>query len=161
MNIAFLLLGGNLGDVEQRFRSAYKIIEKNAGKILSFSSVYETEPWGFEAKTNFLNQVIKIETTLNSNELLNVIQKAESMLGRERESKEYTSRKIDIDILFFNDQVIHTQNLIIPHPKLHERKFTLVPLFEIAPDLFHPQLKKSISTLVDECTDRQYVKVFA
>lgn len=161
MNTAFLLLGGNIGDVGQRFRSAYEIIEKNAGKIISYSSIYETAPWGFEAKSNFLNQVIKIETLLDSTELLNVILKAEKMLGRERGNKKYTSRKIDIDILFFNDEVIHTPNLVIPHPKLHERKFTLVPLFEIAPDLFHPQLKKSISILVDECTDRQFVKVFA
>ncbi len=161
MNIAFLLLGGNIGNVEQRFRDAYKIIEKNAGKIISYSSIYETEPWGFEAKSNFLNQVIKIETPLSSTELLNILLRAEKTLGRERVNKEYTSREIDIDILFFNDQVIHTQNLVVPHPKLHERKFTLVPLFEIAPDLFHPQLKKNISTLVDECPDRQFVKIFA
>jgi len=150
----YILLGGNLGDKQKVFSEARNKLNEQVGKITEQSAIYETEPWGFESDDIFWNQVLEISTHLSPEEVLLQTQHIELELGRIRKSDQYDSRIIDIDILFFGDQIIHLENLIIPHPRLQERKFALVPLCEIAPELTHPVLQKSIRQLLDECEDK-------
>jgi 2-amino-4-hydroxy-6-hydroxymethyldihydropteridine diphosphokinase len=126
---------------------------------LQVSSIYETAAWGMENQEAFLNQVLEIETNLNPDELLQSILQIEEGLGRKRELK-YGPRTIDIDILFFNDQVIDQEGLKIPHPQLQNRRFVLVPLNEIASNKIHPIFKKTISQLLAECPDPLTVNKF-
>jgi len=129
------------------------------GKVINNSKVYESETWGFKADTNFLNQAIIVNTQLKSDELLNITQSIEIKLGREEKtSTNYESRPIDIDILFYNSVILESENLIIPHPKLHLRKFTLNCLMDIDYSYIHPKLNKSIKELWQQCTDN--VKVW-
>ena len=153
MNTVYLLLGGNLGNVSETFIQARRHISERVGLIRKASSLYRSEPWGFEAKSLFLNQVLEVETTMDPSELLIELLHIESVLGRRREKGVMESRSIDIDILFFNDQVILTTHLEVPHPRLHLRKFTLLPLAEIAPELVHPQMGKTILQLLELCED--------
>ncbi len=155
----YILLGGNLGDKSRIFSEARDKLNKRLGKITAQSSVYETEPWGFESSDLFWNQVLEILTSLSPEEVLHQTQQTEIELGRIRKSNPYDSRIIDIDILFYGDQLISQHNLIIPHPKIQERKFTLIPLCEISPDLVHPVFRKSIRKLLEECTDPLKVEV--
>ena len=149
----YLLLGGNLGDKQKVLSEARIRLNKLLGKITAQSSVYETEPWGFESADLFWNQVLEISTSLSPKEVLRQTQQIELQMGRIRKESQYDSRIIDIDILFFGDKVIESENLIVPHPRIQERKFALVPLNEIAPGLMHPVIQKSIGQLLDECTD--------
>ena len=158
MSKVFLGLGTNLGNRESNLREAVKKTEEHIGRVLNASSIYETPPWGFDAETDFFNMVIHVETDLSPSELLNKIATIESMLGRERNQDRYTSRVIDIDILFYDDLVSDEKGLKIPHRLLHERKFVLVPLRELAPELIHPVLKKTMSILLSECRDRSRIK---
>jgi 2-amino-4-hydroxy-6-hydroxymethyldihydropteridine diphosphokinase len=157
MSKVFLGIGTNLGDREKNLREAIVKIEEHIGSVLKSSSVYETPPWGFDSENDFLNMVIEVETSHSPSELLKVILKIESMLGRERDQDRYSSRVIDIDILFYDDLVFEEKGLKIPHRLMHERKFVLVPLCEIAPDILHPVLKKSISSLLHACRDRSKI----
>ena len=154
----YLLLGSNLGDRQQFLNEATWLLQERAGTILKHSSIYETEPWGHTNKNNFLNQVLLVETSLNPYELLKVIKAIETKLGRIRKAQRYNTRCIDIDILFYNDEVYFSDNLVIPHPRLHDRMFTLVPLNEIAPDYLHPILKKTIRELINDCDDKLSVR---
>ena len=158
MNRVFLLLGGNLGNKSAIFKEAQNILQKKLGKIVKKSSIYETEPWGFKAKDNFWNQALIIETSLSPKNVLKITKDTETELGRIRGEKRYTSRTIDIDILFLGNVIIDEPNLEIPHPRMINRRFVLVPLSEIAPDMIHPAFKKSITELLDECTDTLEVK---
>lgn len=153
MTKLYLLLGGNLGDKKSVFAEARMILEKAIGKITAQSALYETEPWGFDSEDLFWNQVLEITTVLSPDEVLQQTQNAETGLGRIRKANQYTSRIIDIDILFYGELIINQANLIVPHPRIQERKFTLIPLCEIAPDLIHPVFQKNIRQLLDECTD--------
>jgi len=154
----YLLLGSNMGDRQRFLNEAARLLQERAGTILKRSSIYETEPWGHTNKNNFLNQVLLVESLLNPYELLKVIKAIETKLGRIRKTQRYSPRCIDIDILFYNDEVYFSDDLVIPHPRLHNRMFTLVPLNEIAPDYLHPILKKTIRELVNLCTDKLMVK---
>ena len=154
----YLLLGGNLGNKQQVFAEARTRLEKHVGPISVHSAIYETEPWGFESEDLFWNQALELKTTLSPEEVLKQTQLIELELGRIRKEKQYDSRIIDIDILFFGDQIIKTANLTVPHPRIQERKFALVPLCEIAADFIHPLFQKSIRELLNECPDQLKVK---
>ncbi len=158
MNKLYILLGGNLGDKRKFFSEVRNKLNEQLGEINAQSPIYETEPWGFESSEIFWNQALEISTQLSPEEVLVQTQQIEFELGRIRKSDQYDSRIIDIDILFFDEQIINLENLIIPHPRLQERKFALVPLCEIAPDLIHPVFQKSIRQLLAECADALKVR---
>ncbi len=160
MDEVYLLLGSNMGDRQRFLNEATRLLQERAGTRLKRSSIYETEPWGHTNKKNFLNQVLLVETSLNPYELLKVIKAIETKLGRIRKNQQYIPPCIDIDILFYNDEVYFSDDLVIPHPRLHDRMFTLVPLNEIAPDYLHPILKKTIRELVNLCQDKLMVKKY-
>lgn len=154
MHTAYLLLGSNMGNKKALLQEARSLLQEKAGKIIGQSSLYESEPWGFEAHEWFINQVIIIETPLRPNELLFAAQTIEERLGRVRAQTEgYVSRPIDIDILFYNNEIIESPALTVPHPLLQNRRFTLLPLAEIVPEYKHPVLNKTIEKLLAECSD--------
>ncbi len=152
MHIAYLLTGGNLGNREETLAKAKELIALKCGPILSESALYETEAWGMEDQDLFLNQALKVRTQLDPETLLQEILNIEKRLGRIRDAK-YGPRKIDIDILFFDHEVVHQAGLTIPHPHLQTRRFALQCLFDIAPEFVHPLFDKSITRLLTECTD--------
>ncbi len=153
--IVFLLVGSNLGDKLNFLLLAQNKIEENIGNIIAISSVYESESWGFKTNNTFLNQCVEVKTKLSPDTILKKIHIIEKSTGRVHNNKNnYESRNLDIDILFYNNDIIKKSDLIIPHPKLQERRFCLLPLVEIAPQLRHPTLKKTISQLLDECEDK-------
>ncbi|AMR32086.1 2-amino-4-hydroxy-6-hydroxymethyldihydropteridine pyrophosphokinase [Mucilaginibacter sp. PAMC 26640] len=153
----FLLLGSNLGNRQLFLQEAIRQIQKEITPVLKLSSVYETQSWGKTNLPDYLNQVILLQTSLTARALLNKILAIETELGRLREEK-WGSRTIDIDILFYGDDVVNEPGLIIPHPELHNRSFTLAPLAEIAPELVHPLLNSSILTLKLALKDDLMVK---
>jgi 2-amino-4-hydroxy-6-hydroxymethyldihydropteridine diphosphokinase len=148
MNEVILSIGGNLGNRLGNIFRTVDYIEERIGKIKQRSSIYESEPWGFEAEHRFLNMVVVVETSLLPEALLQEAHEIETLMGRVRNGNKYSSRTMDIDILFFNDDIIDTQALIIPHPRLHERRFVLLPLSEIMPGKMHPVLRKNITDLL-------------
>jgi len=160
MHIVYILLGGNIGNTAHFFQLAQSQLNEITGRVIQASSYYESEAWGFEAEQNFLNQVLVLETKLPPFEFLLQTQSIEKTIGRSKKTgtQGYESRKIDIDILFYDDLIIDTPNLCIPHPRLHFRRFTLEPLNEIAPDFNHPQLLKSMQALLSECPDNSPVQ---
>lgn len=156
MNRTYLLLGSNIGDAAAHIQYATDRIAQNVGKITKASSFYITEPWGGISQDNFYNIVLQVETKLEAQEVLKKILEIEIEAGRERKEK-YGPRIIDIDIIFFNQEIINRSGLTVPHPLLQERKFTLVPLSEIDPKFKHPVFAKTMSTLLQECKDKQDV----
>jgi 2-amino-4-hydroxy-6-hydroxymethyldihydropteridine diphosphokinase len=152
MNEVYLLIGGNMGDRETYLRRASQLIEKECGELVAISSVYETAAWGKEDQHAFLNQALQIQTKLSAPALLRTILLIEEKLGRKRDIK-YGPRVIDIDIQFFNDEIIDLDGLKIPHPRMAQRRFVLAPLQEIAPGKLHPVFHKTISQLLADCPD--------
>lgn len=157
MKIVFLGIGTNLGNRENNLENAIASIGLSIGPVLMSSSIYDTEPWGFQSEEEFLNMVVKLETDLAPVVLLERIHTIESLLGRVRGPEQFSSRVIDIDILLYEDMIIDEDNLKIPHPLLQERRFVLVPLCEIGAELLHPVLKKTIEELLEECMDKGIV----
>ncbi len=145
--------GSNQGDRLNSLVQAARLIDKQVGKIIEYSPVVESEPWGFNAETSFYNQALMVETEYSPQQVLNKVLKIEQELGRIRSGKEYSSRIIDVDILFYDEKQLAEHNLVIPHPFLHERKFVLEPLAAIAPGLIHPVLQKTISELLQQLKD--------
>lgn len=161
MSKATLLLGGNMGDRVAILDSAKTHIAQKAGEILKYSSLYESESWGFNSENTFLNQVIQIETSLAPHQLLDELKSIEIKHGRRKNnSEEYSSRLLDVDILFYNDDSFEDHDLVIPHPRLHKRKFTLLPLREIDCNYVHPKLNKTIEEIYHDCDDQLEVKLF-
>ena len=160
MNTVFLSIGTNLGQREENLKKSVEMLEMEAGTVQALSSVYETEPWEMSANNLFLNMAVEIKTMLNPNALLKTVLDIETRMGRTRESTGYSSRIIDIDILFFNNQIINNKNLIIPHRFIPHRRFVLEPLTEIAPQFIHPVLRKSVESLLKLCTDKCVVKIY-
>jgi 2-amino-4-hydroxy-6-hydroxymethyldihydropteridine diphosphokinase len=155
-SIVFLALGSNLGEREENLESAISALQAQ-GELLAKSRIYETEPVGYEDQPAFLNQVCKVAMKYSPTELLEVTQRIERELGR-KPTFPSGPRIIDIDVLFYGERIIHTTNVDIPHPKIPERRFVLVPMCDIAPNLIHPELGKSMRELVDESTDTHWVR---
>lgn len=153
----FLLLGSNLGNREAYLQKAIQLIEQNIAPLINASGIYETQSWGKTDEPDYLNQVVQLNTELPAQIVLERILDIEIMLGRKRDVK-WGSRIIDIDILFYGDKIINEPGLIVPHPELHNRRFTLEPLVELAPDFIHPLLKKNILKLKSELKDSLIVK---
>ena len=158
MNKAYLLLGSNLSDPATQLAKAKKYLAIE-GEILKESRLYQTAAWGNTDQPDFLNQVIIINTKLDALVLLKKILEIENKMGRRRTIKN-APRIIDIDILFYNDEIIQEQELIVPHPAIVQRRFVLVPLAELDPAFIHPVLNKTISRLLSECRDTLDVKTF-
>jgi 2-amino-4-hydroxy-6-hydroxymethyldihydropteridine diphosphokinase len=152
MNAVYLLLGSNEGDRHGWLRQARAAMEEKCGKIALASAIYETAAWGVTDQPDFLNQAICVHTPLDAQAVLKVVQETEALLGRQRTVK-WGQRTLDIDILFFNNQIINLPELQVPHPYLPERRFALLPLAEIAPEFVHPALNKSVAVLLEACPD--------
>jgi 2-amino-4-hydroxy-6-hydroxymethyldihydropteridine diphosphokinase len=159
MNKAYLLTGGNVGDRVSHLKEAAENMERYSGKIMQRSSLYETAPWGKIDQAPFLNQALLLSTSLDASALLKIILEVEEKSGRKRAEK-YGPRIIDIDILFFNNEILNQPDLKIPHPQIQNRRFALQPLCEIAPGWVHPVFKKTILQLLKECPDKLDVKKF-
>lgn len=157
MKTAYLLIGGNLGVRLLNLQKAKAAIVEKIGKISTESSIYETAAWGIEDQPDFLNQVLEVMTELSPEELLVEIHLIEGELERKRLQK-WGTRTMDIDILFYESQLVDTPSLKIPHPYLHKRRFTLVPLCELIPNFVHPVLHKTVERLLLECGDELEVK---
>src|SRR5574344_221875 len=170
-NTVVLLLGGNEGNRVETLKNASSRIQEEIGPIILKSHFYETEPWGFEAPTNFLNQAMVVDTQYSSQEVLERVLSIEKELGRVRvenaekeasgSTRTYASRPMDIDLMFYNSQIINTPHLQIPHPRMHLRRFVLQPLCDIIPDFRHPILKQSICQLLKQCPDTGTVLKFS
>lgn len=159
-----LITGGNQGDVKPRLHKAQAMINNEIGPVMRCSHRYKTGAWGFDAEEHFTNQVLVADTDLSPREVLEKVLEIEQALGRDRAAEEaekkrtgqaYSSRVIDVDILFYDDEVIDEPDLKIPHPLLHERDFVLEPLFEVVPKKVHPVLGKSVGELWEEMDGRK------
>lgn len=152
MNTVYLGLGSNLGNREALLHQSIQEIKKQIGTVSLQSAFYVTEPWGFQSEHPFLNAVVCCQTCLSPLHVLDLTQKIEKRLGRthKSENRQYTDRPIDIDLLLYNDLVISTPRLTLPHPLMHQRRFVLEPLAEIAPNLVHPVLKQTITELLQQ-----------
>lgn len=152
-----VLLGGNIGDRQSYLSNGISEISERCGIVQETSGVYETKAWGVENQQDFLNQVIIVKSQMEPNDFLKSILNIEKDLGRVR-FKKWGERVIDIDILYVDDLIIESKDLIVPHPYLHERRFTLVPLVEILPKYIHPKLNKTSQDLLEVCPDLLDVK---
>jgi len=160
MNIVFLQLGSNLGARELLLQNAIIAIEDRVGLVVEKSKVYESVPWRVEGQENYLNQILKVKTEMLADDVLSIVLDIEKELGRIRIEK-WGERLIDIDIIFYNDSIIETPDLCVPHKHLHERMFVLTPLHNIAPEMVHPKYNKTIEELLNMCKDTELVKEYA
>ena len=153
MNTAYLLIGGNLGDRQFYLQKARELIQQFCGNIVHYSAIYETAAWGVTDQPSFYNQALALETNLEPEKLMLELLRIEEYMGRKRTIK-MGPRVIDLDILLIDDRILNSSLLTLPHPSLSIRRFALLPLAEIAPNLLHPISGKIIAQLLDECTDK-------
>ncbi|MGM0847015.1 MAG: 2-amino-4-hydroxy-6-hydroxymethyldihydropteridine diphosphokinase [Bacillota bacterium] len=157
---AYLSLGSNVGDREQYLQEAIKLLNDHHDiAVTRTSSIYETDPVGFTEQGEFLNLVLEIQTSLPPQTLLNQCLQVEKDLGREREFR-WGPRIIDLDILLYNQENIETEELIVPHPRMHERAFVLVPLLELSQTIKHPEFNTPMKALLDEIPDKEGVRLW-
>jgi 2-amino-4-hydroxy-6-hydroxymethyldihydropteridine diphosphokinase len=152
-----LLIGSNLGDRARQLSTARELIGERVGAILRTSPVFETQPWGLQDQPYFLNQALEVMTPLQPTAVLDAILGIEMTIGRVSRTHRFGARIIDIDILLYGDSVISDDRLVIPHPRMHLRRFTLVPLSCIASEVVHPILKQTVGELLRQCTDNLLV----
>ncbi len=157
-NKLILSLGGNIGDVKAIFKATLRKIEEEIGEVILKSSLYQTAAWGNENQADFFNQVIIVQTKYNASDSLKKCLEIEKYLGRERTGEKWIARPIDIDILFFNEEIIDLPDLKVPHPFILERNFILAPCSEISPNFIHPIAQKTIETLYKESKDDKQIK---
>lgn len=157
MAVMFLSVGSNSGDRSAYLQQAVNWIEQKIGRITGLSHVYETQSWGYEGQ-NFLNMVVQVETAEEPHKIIDTIHAIELAMGRVRVSGQYTDRTIDLDILFYDNEIVSDKDLVIPHPRLHERLFVLDPLMDIDPEFKHPVLNKTIRQLKEECVDEGWIR---
>jgi 2-amino-4-hydroxy-6-hydroxymethyldihydropteridine diphosphokinase len=150
--LAYLLLGSNIGDRAAHLQQAQKALSAAAGELVAASSLYETAAWGLEDQPAFLNQALAVRTALSASALLAACQAAEQQAGRERLQR-WGARTLDVDILLYGQEIIATPTLTVPHPALPARRFALLPLAQIAPQLVHPQLHQTVAELLAACPD--------
>ena len=151
----YVLLGSNLGDREHLVNQACRMIGERCGEIVAKSRMYESEPWGFKSEHWFLNRVVEIITPLLPDNLMLTLLAIEEELGRDRSNSHegYVSRPMDLDILYYGNQIIDSRLVTVPHPRLHQRRFTLLPLCDIAPDFVHPTMRMTNRQLLETCDD--------
>lgn len=154
---AFLLLGTNVGNRQLHLRHALKRIAGDTGSIVLISSTYETQPWGVTNQDDYLNMAVQLETRLSADDLFEKLREIEISEGRTHAARN-APRTLDIDILFFDDLVLESERLMIPHPRLQLRRFVLEPLVEIAPAVIHPLLRKTVKELLEDCPDDKNVR---
>lgn len=161
-NKVYLLAGGNLDNSIAKYEQLFDLLESRIGKIVKKSSYYESEPWGFNSENSFVNIALQLDSYMPAIILLHELKIIEKKMGRKKEPsfQNYADRSIDIDVIFYNHYIITTEDIIIPHPRMQERMFVLMPLSEIAPDFIHPIYQKSILQLINECNDRNWVRKF-
>lgn len=157
-NRVFLSIGSNIENRQENIKTSIKEIKK-LGDIKTVSSIYETEPVGYQKQNNFLNLVLKLETKLSPNKLIKETQKIENEMGRIKKIKD-GPRNIDIDIIFYNDEIINTEKLTVPHPRMHQRRFVLAPMKEIAGETIHPVKNKTISELLNKLNDNHKIEIW-
>ena len=156
MAVVYLGLGTNIGNKRKNMVTAAALLAERAGDVLSLSSFYETEPWGFASENTFLNAALELETACSPMELLHLTQQIEREMGRTQKSDgSYHDRIIDIDILLYGNEVVHHEDLVVPHPLMQQRLFVMQPLAEIAPSLVHPVLQKSMYDLYMDLLDSE------
>lgn len=154
MALVYLGLGTNIGNKRKNMVTAAALLAERVGDVLSLSSFYETEPWGFASENTFLNAALELETVCSPMELLRLTQQIEREMGRTQKSDgSYHDRIIDIDILLYGNEVVHHEDLVVPHPLMQQRLFVMQPLAEIAPSLVHPVLQKSMYDLYMDLLD--------
>lgn len=159
--IVHLSLGSNLGDRIKNLHQALELINNTSGTITKVSHFYETEPWGFQTDQQFLNICATLETEHTPEILLHKLQSIEKKMGRKRSKQSgYISRTIDLDILTFEEMVIESDHLTVPHPEFINRNFVLIPLQEIAPNFTHPKTAKTIQQIIADCIDETSVVVY-
>lgn len=151
MAIVYLNLGTNIGNKRRNMITAAALLAERVGDVLALSGFYETEPWGFQSENTFLNAALQLETSLSPLELLKATQQIEVQMGRTQKSNgTYHDRIIDIDILLYDDLILQTPELTLPHPLMQDRRFVMEPLLEIAPNMVHPVFKKTVVSLMRE-----------
>lgn len=150
MSITYLALGSNLGDKRENIYKAISLIAEQIGTILDQSALYTSKPWGFQTPNLFINAVIRVETNFTPQELLKASQNIEKEIGRSQKSSngQYADRRIDIDILFYDNIILNSTQLTIPHPHILDRDFVLIPLNELSPSFIHPITNKAIKTYI-------------
>ena len=160
MERCLILFGSNMGDKNKIYTQACLLINNRCGRIVAQSSAYESEPWGFEAKEWFLNRLIVVETELDPEAMLHQLLDIEAELGRVRHpvTGGYSSRTADLDILYYGSRIVLTDSLTIPHPRLHQRRFALLPLCEVAPEFVHPAFNMTQTELLKRCFDFSEVR---